>query len=87
VYLDDTLARVVLANHADLSKATIIETQIPSNWSDASINVSVNAGKFASGQGAYLFVVDPSGGRNAAGFPITVGGTAVVLPPPQNLRF
>lgn len=87
-YVDTTLARVVLANNAVLAAATIVETQIPSSWSNTSINISVNLGKFTSGQTAYLFVVDSSGAPSAAGIPVTVGGTAAAttLTPPTNVH-
>lgn len=88
VYLDYSRARVVLANNASLTSSTVIEPQIPSSWSAGSINVSVNLGRFTTGQTAYLFVFDPTGVPNATGFPITVGSGAggVRLPPPSNLR-
>jgi hypothetical protein len=90
VYLDYTPARVVLANNSNLSNATIIESQIPSSWSNNSIAFSVNLGKFTTGQSAYLFVVDSTGARNATGIPVTVGGAGgggvPVLDPPTNLR-
>jgi hypothetical protein len=81
VYLDYSLARVVLANNADITKATIIEPQIPSSWSDGSIGITVNLGKFTAGQTAYLFVYDPTGAHNSAGLPITVGSSAGTAPP------
>jgi hypothetical protein len=87
VYLDYTPARVVLANNSNLANATIIETQIPANWTANSIGISVNLGKFAAGQPAYLFVFDSTGTHNATGFQVTAGksgGTA--LPPPTNLH-
>ena len=74
VYFDYSRARVVLANNANIAKATIIEPQIPSSWSNSSIGISVNLGKFTSGQTAYLFVFDPTGVPNTTGLPITVGG-------------
>jgi len=88
VYLDYSRARVVLTNNADYSRATIIEPQVPSSWSSGSINVTVNLGKFSSGQTAYLFIFDPSGQRNVTGFPVTAGGTVGggQLSPPANLR-
>jgi hypothetical protein len=84
VYMDFTAARVVLANNANLSNATIIEPQIPSRWTDGSIDVVVNQGKFTTGQTAYLFVVDKNGARSSAGLPVTIGGsgTVMVLPNP-----
>lgn len=86
VYLDYTPARVVLANNADYSKATIIELQIPSSWSNNSTNVTVNLGKFSAGQTAYLFVFDPSGQHNVTGFSVTAGGQTGQLNPPTNLQ-
>jgi hypothetical protein len=76
VYLDTTLSRVVLADKSALSRATIIENQIPSSWNDGSITATVNLGKFAQGQAAYLFVVDSSGTPSATGVAVTAGGTA-----------
>lgn len=75
-YIDTTLARVVLANNANLSQATVIENQIPSSWSANSITATVNLGKFTSGQKAYLFVVDSGGAVNGSGLPVTVGSTS-----------
>ena len=88
VYLDYTPARVVLANNANLSNATIVEAQIPTSWSSTSIAATVNLGKFTAGQTAYLFVVDPSGAHNSAGLQVTVGGTggtATVPKPPTSV--
>ena len=85
VYLDYSPARVVLANKTPLSAATIREVQIPTSWSDGSINVTVNLGKFTTGQTAYLFVFDPTGAPNAVGFPIVAGGTSAFTKP-ANLR-
>jgi hypothetical protein len=80
-YLDNTPARVVLANNADLSKATIIEPQLPTAWSGSSITATVNLGKFTSGQTAYVHVVDSGAVHSATGFPITVGGTSTAKVP------
>jgi len=76
VYLDTSLSRVVLANKAVLSEATIVENQIPTSWSDTSITATVNLGQFQSGQTAYLFAVDSTGTPSASGVPVSVGGGA-----------
>lgn len=76
VYIDNTYARVVLANNASYEQATIVEPQIPSAWSDGSIAVTVNGGKFADGQTAFLFVFDAENNHNASGYPVTIGFTA-----------
>ena len=73
VYLDYTPQRVVLANNGNLASATVIENQIPTTWSDNSVSINVNLGKFLAGQTAYLFVVDATGQPSSTGFPITIG--------------
>jgi hypothetical protein len=84
-YVDTTLSRVVLADKPVLSQATIIENQIPSSWSDGSITATVNLGKFAQGQTAYLFVVDSSGTPSVAGLAVTAGGTAATPNAPSSI--
>jgi hypothetical protein len=74
LYIDTTLARVVLADKPQLADATIIENQVPVSWSDGSITATVNLGQFSQGQTAYLIVIDPSG-ASAAGTAVTAGGT------------
>lgn len=86
VYLDYTRARVVLANNPSLSLATIIEPQIPTNWSGTSIGISVNLGRLTTGQTAYLFVIDPAGTANAAGLPVVLRNTVSAFPAPTNPR-
>jgi hypothetical protein len=70
VYLDYTPARVVLANNGSLGQATIVETQIPTSWSDTSITFTVNLGKLTAGQTGYLFVVNAAGQPTDTGFPV-----------------
>ena len=85
IYVDTTLARVVLAEQPTLSDASIVEVQIPSAWSDSSITATVNLGKFAPGQTAYLFVVDASGAASTTGVAVTAGGTAIAPNPPSSV--
>ena len=84
VYVDTTLARVVLADKPVLSQATIVENQIPSTWSDAAISAQVNLGKFTQGETAYLFVVDATGNVNATGLAVTAGGGNALTPNPPS---
>ncbi len=72
VYVDSTLARVMLANSQNYSNATIIEPQIPFAWSDNSISVTVNLGKFNDGDTAYLFVFDADNNHNEVGYPVNI---------------
>jgi hypothetical protein len=89
IYLDYSLQRIVLANSANLSNATIVENQIPSRWNDGSLSVTANLGQFQSGQTAYLYVVDVTGAVNPNGYPVTIGsgGGGDTTPPtsPANL--
>jgi hypothetical protein len=82
MYLDYTLSRVVFANNADLAKATIIETQVPTSWSDRSISVAANVGRLA-GSNVFAFVFDASGQRNATG--VQIGTSADEPLPPSDV--
>jgi hypothetical protein len=84
-YLDTTLARVVLADKAVLSHASIIENQIPSAWSDGSVTSTVNLGKFNQGETAYLFVVNSAGIPSATGLAVTVGGSVATPNAPSGI--
>lgn len=72
IYIDDTLARVMIGNNSTLATSTHIEPQIPSAWSDTSITVTVNMGSFQTGESVYLFVVDASGTASAGSLVNTV---------------
>jgi len=85
VYLDTTLARVVLANKPVLSEATIIENQIPSAWNDSSISAMVNLGRLNEGDTAYLFVVDASGTASATGYSVKAGGSVAAPSAPASV--
>ena len=72
VYFDHTPARVVLTDSPTFGSANIVETQIPTAWSDTSITFGVNLGKFTTGT-AYLFVVNTAGLVSSPGLAVTVG--------------
>jgi hypothetical protein len=61
IYLDYTLARVVLADSASLANASIIEVQIPQIWADGQLSVKANLGKLSASQVVYLYVIDATG--------------------------
>lgn len=56
VYIDNTWARVVVADNATYASATSTEIQIPVTWSDTGITIEVNQGAFANFTGKYVFV-------------------------------
>ncbi len=74
IYIDTSLARVMLANNSNYNQATVVEPQIPSAWSSNLITVKVNLGKFPSSGSAYLFVFDSNNNHNSVGYPVTIGG-------------
>jgi hypothetical protein len=80
VYLDHSLARVVLTNNASLAASTIIEPQVATSWSSGSITFNVNLGKFKQGDRAYVHVVDSSGARSTTGLAVTAGGGGAKRP-------
>lgn len=71
IYIDNTWARVVFGDSRNYDSCTIREMQIPSEWSPNSITIKINAGSFAEGESAYLFVVDAEG-NVSGGYPITI---------------
>ena len=83
VYFDSTRARVILGNAATLAASTIREVQIPTAWSNTSITLAANLGKFPDGQTVYLYVVDANGNANAAGFPVVLSASAPDTTPPS----
>jgi hypothetical protein len=85
IYLDYSLARVVLSNNANLGSSTIIEPQVPSQWSGNSISFTVNLGKFKTGDRAYVHVVDSAGVRTSSGLAVTVGGGGELRPSPVSI--
>ena len=72
VYVDTTFSRVMLANNANYQKATIIEPQIPTAWSETSVTVTVNLGKLPGTGKAYVFVFDAENKHNTIGYPIII---------------
>lgn len=89
VYVDNTSARVVLANNQNYDAATIVEPQIPSAWGTGSITCTVNLGRLPDYGTAYLFVFDSNNNRNATGYPIELAGGSPISQapvPPTGLK-
>ena len=74
IYIDNTLSRVMLGNSSNYSNCTIIEPQIPSAWVSNRITCTVNLGKLADSETAYVFVFDADNNHNPVGYPVTIGG-------------
>lgn len=81
-YIDDIyvatgnncLARVEIGNASTYANCTNLAIATPTNWSSSSITATLRSGSFMSGS-AYLYVLDSSNTPNAAGYPITLGGS------------
>jgi len=72
IYMDWSLARVMLANNATYTNATIVEPQIPhTTWNATTIQITVNQGNLPNGT-AYLFVFDSDDDANGTGFEVTL---------------
>jgi len=72
IYLDNTLARVVIGNASTYASSTHREMQIPTDWGTTEITITVNQGSFSNGT-AYLYVIDEDGDANSSGEAITFG--------------
>ena len=72
IYIDETLARVMICPQPKWSARTNCEIQIPSTWSDTSITATVNQGSIDGLNRAYLYVVDTNGRVNKEGYPLKV---------------
>jgi hypothetical protein len=85
VYLDYSRARVMLGDAPTLEASTVREVQVPTNWSNTSITISANLGKFASGNTAYLYVINANGQPSPGRAVIIGAGSAPHGPivPPQ----
>jgi len=85
VYIDFTPARVELGNAPTYDACTQREIQVPTQWSDTSITITVNGGSFPPGSELYLFVVDHNG-EVSYGFPVILdGGSGPDITPPATV--
>lgn len=75
IYVDTTWSRVMLADNSNYESATIIQPQIPSDWTTNKISCTVNLGKFPEDGEVYLFVFDADNNHNPTGIPLQVGQT------------
>jgi len=65
MYLDNTLARVEIAEGNTWASKGHYEVQPPVTWSSTSITFPLNVGSFTSGQTVYVYVVDSDGNASA----------------------
>lgn len=90
IYVDNSLARVMICDSSNYSSATKCEMQIPNTiWNDGQIQVTVNQGSFPASSTAYLYVVDTSGNVSASKqitFGSGDGGGTATIAPPSGLR-
>jgi hypothetical protein len=74
VYVDFTRARVEIGNAATYNTCTHREIQVPTEWSDTAITITVNGGSYADGSNVYLYVVDSNGVVNEHGALVVLNG-------------
>ncbi len=75
-----TQARVEIGDASTWGACTWREIQVPTAWSNSSVNLTVNQGSFNVGDTAYAYVVD-SAGSVSTGYPISFGGSGGGTPP------
>jgi hypothetical protein len=78
VYVDSSLARVMIGDAPTFEQSRQRAIQLPATWSDSQISVTVSTPRFSSGSRAYLFVIDAND-EPSVGYPITIG-TASIQP-------
>lgn len=83
VYVDNSLARVVIGDASTFEASRKRAVQPATAWSGSEVTVRFYPTQFTSGQSAYLFVVDANN-VPSAGFPITIGKTGSVVPNPPS---
>ena len=81
VYVDNTFSRVILGDAPHYTDCRIVEPQIPIEWSDNTITITVNQGAIPHGTN-YLYIFSADNVPNSAGFPVQVSD----LGAPRNLR-
>ena len=73
-------SRLELCDKPVWADRTHCEIQVPTEWSDSSIEFTFNRGSFNGGLTAYIFVID-NDGNVSNGYPVTVGETTAPHPP------
>ena len=72
IYLDASLARIVIGNAPTYSQVTHKEIQIPTSWNDEGASIIVNTGSFLPGEDLWLFAFDENGNVSSSGYPLTL---------------
>ena len=70
IYLDNTLARVMIGNAASWESVTHHEMQIPVTWEADEISFTVNLGNFPDSDDLYLFISTANGDINEGGYQV-----------------
>lgn len=79
IYLDNTPARVEVCTGSVWSNKGQCEIQIPTAWSNNSIQVKINQGNLTNSQQAYVYILNNNNITSQNGYPVTIVGT--VNPP------
>jgi len=80
LYVDHTQARIEIGNNSNYASSTIKEVQLPINWTDNTIEVTLNQGVFSNSDNAYVYVVDSNGAVSSSYGPVTFSGTDTTPP-------
>lgn len=83
IYIDNTLARVVVGDHPSWSEVSHYEMQIPQRWNSNTIEFIANLGSFNPLEDLFLFVFDSFGNVNSTGFLVSSDGPVLIQSPGQ----
>jgi len=76
VYMDNTHSRIMVGDNRDYDNCSIMEPQIPSEWSADSITATVNLGNLPEQCVGYIFVFNAENNHNPIGFPVSINENA-----------
>lgn len=84
IYIDDSLHRVYVSEAPTFSEATTRLIQVPTGWSDSTIEVVFNPGDSLPSN-LYVYVVDGNGDVNSVGARICEGDCPTPPNPPESI--
>lgn len=84
LYVDNTLARVIIGDASTWAKVRHWEIQPATAWADGEITITLNQGSFVSSASAWLYIVNSDGLYNSQGYPLIIGSSVAPVPPSPN---
>lgn len=86
IYMDSSLARIIIGNAPNFGDVTHKEIQIPTSWQSEEVSVVLNTGSFLPGEDLWLFAFDEDGNVTSNGYPLTLPDSGPPSQPGQPER-